>query len=174
MHSFQRSLLEDLTALLASMLNVQHPITDMKQMIQKANGFVVLDCSMSEFDEPVVVKRSAESISIHVPASCSKKQQNFKLAEGLSYAVMEMGLFTDAEQWNRYQNQYIYQPTAAAKEIAEQFAISLLLPKDAYIEIANKHLDGDVYRTTNISDYFNVPVGVVSRRGIQLGLMSDW
>lgn len=63
-----------------------------------------------------------------------------------------------------------------ADEIANYFAMCLLMPEKEYKKIFEENLinNGKHVNTKKIAEYFNVSINLATQRGVDLGLISKW
>ena len=96
----------------------------------------------------------------------------FDIAHELGHLFLHMGYLTNAELWERQDENIYHRLGSSEKEYqANEFAAAFLMPQKEYIKIMNKNIIGDKVNTSKIAEYFNVSVEAASNRGKFLGYL---
>ena len=62
--------------------------------------------------------------------------------------------------------------TAQEEYEANEFAMAFLMPKNEFLEIAEKYLENNIYDCNKIAEYFDVELHIAIKRGQSLGIFS--
>ena len=85
-----------------------------------------------------------------------------------------MGFRTNRDLWNS-QNNKIYRRfgTSEQEYQANEFAASLLMPKDRYKKIVREYAVNGTVDMAKVANYFNVSIAAATNRGLFLGILHE-
>lgn len=164
--------ISNLTDKIREQYNIQTPIQDMTEIIKKIGGNVIQKYNFDSYYDATVMKTN-NTFYIAIPIISDMQRKNFTIAHELGHLFLHMGFKTNTKVWdNQILNQYRRFSMIEQEIQANEFAASLLMPKDEYInEIElqtknNKNID-----LKAISEKFNVSYVLAYNRGYYLKIL---
>ena len=174
MDSVKRETINKIAEKIRSLLNVENDNFNIEDVVESINGSIVLD-PLCE-DEARIVKVANDSFEIRI-SDCFKSNKRFRftIAHELGHLFLHMRYLINEEKWNSLENgtshaRNVNTPYNVYETEANEFAASFLMPKDRFIEVAERTSDRDSYNLDKIANIFNVSVEAVEIRGKLLGI----
>lgn len=171
MNNNMRELIDKFTKDLIDVLDIQIPINinDITEIVVNLGGEI---CNCDLYEDRV--EKVGDSFIIYVSDEQDEKRKNFTIAHELGHLFLHMGYLIDRELWEDNSN-IIYRRLGASEMEyqANEFAASLLMPKNEYERVMLENIEGNKVKTENIAEYFNVSVETASNRGKILGFL-EW
>lgn len=168
MDLYIRNMINSLTSDIIKMFNINIPIRDMTQLVEDLGGAI----EVGKFSLGGNIKKDENGFKITLSSFQDEKRKRFIIAHELGHLFLHMGYLTNKDLWNKQNNNVYYRTENHDKEYqANEFAMSLLMPKLEYFEIMKKYTKGNYTDILKIAEYFNVSVDMVFNRGkfLELG-----
>lgn len=111
---------------------------------------------------------------ISISSRLNDKDKKLWITFELGNLFINMGYLVDKEKWNTYKNNEMYiNESKNDDRLALLFAISLLTPRDEFINKMKEYYEGNgIYNIKKVAEYFNIEDKIVEIRGINLGLLA--
>mgnify|MGYP002510202097 CR=1 FL=1 len=168
MDNATRIMINSLTQDILTLFNIQIPIQDIDELVGMLGGSIQTDFSCTDGS----VVKEGESFRILISPFQDEKRRRFTIAHELGHLFLHMGYLTNAELWERQDENIYHRLGSSEKEYqANEFAAAFLMPQKEYIKIMNENIIGDKVNTFKIAEYFNVSVEAASNRGKFLGYL---
>lgn len=168
MDNATRIMINSLTQDILTLFNIQIPIQDIDELVGMLGGSIQTDFSCTDGS----VVKEGESFRILISPFQDEKRRRFTIAHELGHLFLHMGYLTNAELWERQDENIYHRLGSSEKEYqANEFAAAFLMPQKEYIKIMNENIIGDKVNTSKIAEYFNVSVEAASNRGKFLGYL---
>lgn len=168
MDNATRIMINSLTQDILTLFNIQIPIQDIDELVGMLGGSIQTDFSCTDGS----VVKEGESFRILISPFQDEKRRRFTIAHELGHLFLHMGYLTNAELWERQDENIYHRLGSSEKEYqANEFAAAFLMPQNEYIKIMNENIIGDKVNTSKIAEYFNVSVEAASNRGKFLGYL---
>lgn len=168
MDNATRNMINSLTQDILTLFNIQIPIQDIDELVGMLGGSIQTDFSCTDGS----VVKEGESFRILISPFQDEKRRRFTIAHELGHLFLHMGYLTNAELWERQDENIYHRLGSSEKEYqANEFAAAFLMPQKEYIKIMNENIIGDKVNTSKIAEYFNVSVEAASNRGKFLGYL---
>ncbi|MGE4558232.1 MAG: ImmA/IrrE family metallo-endopeptidase [Desulfovibrionaceae bacterium] len=172
MNDAKREKINKLASIVRDACNLEIPI-DLDRAVCCLQGKIKRE---NNADFEAKVEKVDDGFVISVAAEASGKRERFSIAHELGHLFLHMGYMIDEDKWRNtsdYHDSVYYRFGHSIEEYeAHEFAAALLMPRDEFIEIAKKNLNGDAYSVAPIAEYFDVTVSAAKTRGRWLGLFS--
>lgn len=169
MNNNMRELIDKFTKDLIDVLNIQIPIKDITKIVYDLGGEI---CSCSLNNDRV--EKNNDSFIIYVSDEQGEQRRNFTIAHELGHLFLHMGYLIDRKLWEDNSNTIYRRLGVSEMEYqANEFAASLLMPKNEYEKVMLENIEGNKVKTENIAKYFNVSIEAASNRGKFLGFL-EW
>lgn len=174
-----KQLIDDLTDEIRKICDIQTPITDIKDTIQKLGGTLTYDSSL-KYDPYIMRTADAEqpnAFCITMPYR-DLYNEKYKAAQMIGELFLDMEYLIDNKKFNslplyKRNNPEKNSPNIDYKYI-NYFACSFLMPKDEYLEQIKKQTSGNYVHTKNIAKYFQVDHTTASLYGVLLGVLRNF
>lgn len=165
--------ISNLTDKIREEYNIKTPIQDMTEIVKKIGGTVIQKYDFDSYYDATVMKTN-DKFYIAIPIISDMQRKNFNIAHELGHLFLHMGFKTNTEVWeNQILNQYRRFSMIEQEIQANEFAASLLIPKDEYIseieQQTKNHQDIDIKA---ISKKFNVSYVLAYNRGYYLKILN--
>lgn len=168
MDNATRIMINSLTQDILTLFNIQIPIQDIDELVGMLGGSIQTDFSCTDGS----VVKEGESFRILVSPFQDEKRRRFTIAHELGHLFLHMGYLTNAELWERQDENIYHRLGSSEKEYqANEFAAAFLMPQKEYIKIMNENIIGNKVNTSKVAEYFNVSVEAASNRGKFLGYL---
>ncbi len=168
-----RMLINNLTQDIIELFQIQIPITDINDVVNKLGGHIKEDFNIVSISDGSI-RKQGDGFVIFVSPFQSIERKNFTIAHELGHLFLHMGYMIDSELWEQ-QNETYYRSGDSLKEYqANEFAAALLMPEKQYKKIMDQYtIEDNVVETSKIASYFKVSVSAASNRGKFLGYL-EW
>jgi len=147
---------------------------DVERIVELLNGQVLDDLEYPMAKGRIeYVKDQKHEFVIHINNIQEECKRRFTIAHELGHLFLHMDFFDKEakKKHTEYQDCIFYRKDSAYTEeelYADEFAASLLMPRDEFRKVAEKHLHGITYDITQIAEYFGVSLKAVWTRGLWL------
>lgn len=164
--------ISELTDKIREKYNIKTPIQDMTEIIKNIGGNVIQKYNFDSYYDATVMKTN-DMFYIAIPIINDIQRKNFAIAHELGHLFLHMGFKTNIEVWdNQVLNKYIRFSMIEQEIQANEFAASLLIPKDEYInEIKQQTKNNQDIDIKAISKKFNVGYILAYNRGYYLKIL---
>ena len=171
MTSETKEFINDLTQIVISSYNITIPITKMDDVVKQMRGTVIENDDFDSDSDGSIKKTSNNTFEIKISKNQTNERRNFTIAHELGHLFLHMGYRTNDELWEKQDNCVYNRFGKSEQEFqANEFAASLLMPEDKYIEYFRDIYTGNFEKDIkNVSSHFNVSVSAASNRGKFLG-----
>lgn len=168
MDNATRIMINSLTQDILTLFNIQIPIQEIDKLVSVLGGSIQTDFSCTDGS----VVKEGDSFRILISPFQDEKRRRFTIAHELGHLFLHMGYLTNAELWERQEENIYHRLGSSEKEYqANEFAAAFLMPQKEYIKIMNENIIGNKVNTSKIAEYFNVSVEAASNRGKFLGYL---
>ena len=164
--------ISELTDKIREKYNIKTPIQDMTEIIKNIGGNVIQKYNFDSYYDATVMKTN-DMFYIAIPIINDIQRKNFAIAHELGHLFLHMGFKTNIEVWdNQVLNKYIRFSMIEQEIQANEFAASLLIPKDEYInETKQQTKNNQDIDIKAISKKFNVGYILAYNRGYYLKIL---
>lgn len=170
MNAILRDRIDALASDILSAIEESAPIADINSIVKKLGGRVE---EVNEvFSIEGSIAREGEGFCITVPMWQNQERKNFTIAHELGHLFLHMGYLINDSIWQNSSTQVYYrQGNSASEQEANEFAASLLMPRELFKKIIEKNSENGRVNISRVADFFNVSVDAASYRGKWLGLL---
>lgn len=144
---------------------------DIAEIVTNLGGRIEYFSSPTDFEK--VVKEEDSNFVIRINRDNADTRKRFSIAHELGHLFLHMK-FSNEERWQAIECGQGYKRTpglySVTEEEANEFAAAFLMPKSAFIKIAQDNSDQEYYYPQKIADHFNVSEESARYRGRNLGL----
>lgn len=164
--------ISELTDKIREKYSITTPIQDMTEIVKKIGGNVIQKYNFDSYYDATVMKTN-DTFYIAIPIISDMQRKKFAIAHELGHLFLHMGFKTNVEVWdNQVLNKYIRFSMIEQEIQANEFAASLLIPKDEYInEIKQQTKNNQDIDIKAISEKFNVSYVLAYNRGYYLKIL---
>lgn len=168
MDNATRTMINSLTQDILSSFEIQIPIQDIDKIVVSLGGSIQTDNSSADGS----VEKEGDSFKILVSPFQDEKRRRFTIAHELGHLFLHMGYLTNAELWERQDENRYHRLGSSEKEYqANEFAAAFLMPEaDFIIQCEECKNENDMVNVTKVANYFNVSAQAATVRGSVLGL----
>lgn len=161
------------TQYLINMYEIQVPIDNIDSIVDLLGGKVIEEHSLSSYSDGFVCK-NGNSFDIMVSSYQSGTRRTFTIAHELGHLFLHMGYRVDPTLWDSQDEKKYYRYGRSEEESeANEFAASLLMPKEEYYDILTKNTENGIVDINRIANYFKVSYNAALNRGKWLGYI-EW
>lgn len=174
MNSSTKQYISELAQQVINGYGITIPIDDIESVVRSMGGEIEEKDNFDDFCDGTIRKSSSDGFRIVIPKSQYPQRKTFTIAHELGHLFLHMGFRTNRELWNS-QNNKIYRRfgTSEQEYQANEFAASLLMPKDRYKKIVSKYAVNGTVDMTKVASYFKVSVAAATNRGLFLGILHE-
>lgn len=167
MQESQRIAINELTSDIINILEIDIPInTDI--IVKKLHGHISEDTDIKRS----FVKKVDNTFGICMCPIKDNIKKNFIVAHELGHLFLDMGYLMDQEYWEKQEIYNCFRRGQLKSEyMANEFALSLLMPRKEYINCINKYEDNGAININKVATYFNVSYEAALNRGKLLGIL---
>lgn len=167
-----KNYISTLTDKIREKYSITTPIEDMTEIVKQIGGDVIQKYNFDSYYDATVMKTN-DKFYIAIPIISDMQRKNFAIAHELGHLFLHMGFKTNVEVWdNQILNKYIRFSMIEQEIQANEFAASLLIPKDKYInEIEQQTKNRQDINIKAISEKFNVSYVLAYNRGYYLKIL---
>lgn len=168
MNNDTRNMINSLTEDIIRTFNIDIPIDDIDALVCKLGGSIQ---TLNNIHDGAVIK-DGNSFRILVSPFQDEKRRRFTIAHELGHLFLHMGYLTNSALWER-QNDNVYHRIGNSEQEyqANEFAASLLMPRDRYLEVLDQYTEKNQVDTAEVANYFHVSIEAASNRGKFLGYL---
>ena len=167
-----RNYINDLAQQVINAYSITIPITDIDEIVRRIGGTIEEKNNFDDLCDGTIIKDGDNSFRIAISPFQNAQRRSFTIAHELGHLFLHMGFRTNLDLW-RTQDQTVYRRfgSSAQEYQANEFAASLLMPREIYKSIIMKNaVDGRV-DIVEIAKYFNVSQAAAINRGKFLGYL---
>lgn len=168
-----KKVIQDVTEQCIKTYGLDIPNDDIDTIAAKLGGLVIRSEKLSRFQDAKLFKYNASSIKdpdfiIVVPAALPEQQVRLIAAREVGHVFLHMQ-YLDKEAWENIPDGFMFKTNNVDEEEAKEFARSLLMPEEKYLDALKEHtFSGKSVHTEKIAEYFKVPDYEVVTRGLAL------
>lgn len=164
--------INELAQKIISIYNITIPIMDIERIVQQMGGKIEEKFNFDDICDGTIRKNGTNSFYIAVTPFQELERRTFTIARELGHLFLHMGFRINNQLWEQ-QSETVYRRfrLAEQEDQANEFATSLLMPKEIYKKILNENLSGNTVDISKIAYYFRVSVATVTKRGRILGYL---
>lgn len=165
-------LIDQMTITIRKLYNIDIPISNINQVVNKIGGTVVEDISIDGFSDGRIRKTGANTFEIAISPFQTEERKNFTIAHELGHLFLHMGFRTNTNHWENQDNINYYRNGNSNQEYqCNEFAAAFLMPREDYKQIMEKYTTNNQVDTSEIAKYFHVSVDAAANRGKWLGYL---
>lgn len=166
-----RNYISDLAQQVINAYGISIPV-DIENLVRVMGGNIREEVRFDDWCDGTIMKNGDNSFQIVVSPFQNAQRKKFTIAHELGHLFLHMGFRTNKEIWEK-QDSTIYKRfgTTEQEYQANEFAASLLMPKDIYKRIIDEYSINNRVDITRVSDYFKVSVAAATNRGMFLGYL---
>lgn len=168
-----RNYINDLAQQVINAYSITIPITDIDEIVHRIGGTIEEKNNFDDLCDGTIIKDGHNSFRIAISPFQNAQRRSFTIAHELGHLFLHMGFRTNLDLW-KTQDQTVYRRfgSSAQEYQANEFAASLLMPREIYKSIIMKNaVDGRV-DIVEIAKYFNVSQAAAINRGKFLGYLA--
>lgn len=163
-----QQLINDLSADIIDTYDIHIPIHDMNDVVTTLGGYIEENKNICDS----AIRKQNDGFVIYIPSSYNVERKQFAIAQELGHLFLHMGYKISPKLWNKQRNMFYYESKYPLEEYqANDFAETLLMPKDVYKKVLDQYTVGNKVQTAKIAEYFGVSVSTAYSRGNSLGLL---
>ncbi|MBR3770657.1 MAG: ImmA/IrrE family metallo-endopeptidase [Clostridium sp.] len=167
-----REFINELAEAVIDYYQIPTPITDIDAVVSRIGGTIVTTMTTPSLSGGSISKKG-ESFEMCVDPFQTLERRNFTIAHELGHLFIHMGYNIDDEIWEEQDERPYYRYGNTEMEYqANEFAGALLMPKDEYLKVMNRHTHGNIVDTAKIAEHFHVSVDAAANRGKWLGYLA--
>jgi Zn-dependent peptidase ImmA (M78 family) len=170
MNSQKRAAIDRVAEKIRQVCGVTTPV-NMAKLVKSLGGKLE---EKSGLDYEAQITRIGDSFVITLELQKPSKRKSFSIAHEVGHLVLHMGFLLNEQLWkesDQFTDSVYYRSGHTEEEReADEFAAALLMPKDEFLKITNKHLTGRGYNISKIATYFQVSEDAALTRGRWLGI----
>ncbi len=165
-----KNYINELAQRVIQVYNISIPIKNLDHIVCSMGGEIVEKVDFDDFCDGTIIKKGADSFRIVIPKTQYPQRKTFTIAHELGHLFLHMGFRTNPLIWDMQDNMvYKRFGTSEQEYQANEFAASLLMPKEIYCKILHKYSDHDRVDIQAVAEYFNVSIAAATNRGKFLG-----
>lgn len=176
--------LNNLAEDIVKITEVNAPVTDMRVIVEKLGGKIILNDKYLGLPSDNKVRRDGPdsfTIVINPYDNRNDKDRNWVLGRCLGILFLNMGYLINPEFWNKWDTETFYNDSNRifnqrknAINMNNQFALALMFPKTMFTELVKKHTDGNKVDMSAVAKELNCSVTPAISRAEDLRLIKRW
>lgn len=168
-----RSIINQLAEEVVKVYDIQIPINNIENVVEKLGGYVYEDNLKSGFYEGRIRRTEKHhKFEIFIPENQYQERKKFTIAHELGHLFLHMGYEIDDELWANQLDKEYYRRGSSEEELqANEFAAALLMPKHLYKKTMDKYTENGEVNTRKIAEFFGVSELAAANRGKWLGYL---
>lgn len=173
MDTSTRNYINDLAEQVISAYSIAIPITNIDEIVRRIGGTIEEKFNLDDLCDGTIIKEGDSSFRIAISPLQNPQRRAFTIAHELGHLFLHMGFRTNPDLW-KTQDQTVYRRfgSSAQEYQANEFAASLLMPRDEYRQVITAYaVDGRV-DMAQVANYFNVSHAAAINRGKFLGYLA--
>ena len=165
-----KNYINELAQRVIQVYDISIPIKNLEDVVRSMGGQIEEKIDFDDFCAGTISKEGTNGFRIVIPKTQYPQRKTFTIAHELGHLFLHMGFRTNAFIWNMQDNMvYKRFGTSEQEYQANEFAASLLMPKEIYCKILHKYSDHDRVDIQAVAEYFNVSIAAATNRGKFLG-----
>lgn len=155
-----------------STYDITIPITDIEKIVQRMGGKIEEKFNFDDLCDGTICKVGTNSFHIAISPFQNPQRKTFTIAHELGHLFLHMGFRTNNQLWE-HQNETVYRRFGLSEQEyqANEFAASLLMPKEIYKKVLDENSSGNLANISEVACYFKVSVAAATNRGRFLGYL---
>ncbi len=163
---------------------VESPVTDMRVIVEKLGGKIILNDKYPGLPSDNKVRRDGPdsfTIVINPYDNQNDKDRNWALGRCLGILFLNMGYLINPEFWNEWDTETFYNDSNPrfnrrmyAINMNNQFALALMFPKTMFTELVKKYTDGNKVDMSTVAKELNCSITPAISRAEDLRLIKRW
>ena len=135
-----RNYINDLAQQVIISYSISVPITNIDEIVHKIGGTIEEKINFDDLCDGTIIKDGNNSFRIAISPFQNEQRRSFTIAHELGHLFLHMGFRTNLKLWEN-QKKAIYRRfgSSAQEYQANEFAASLLMPKDVYWRILKQN-----------------------------------
>ena len=174
MNSSTKQYINELAQQVINVYDITIPINDLENVVRSMGGEIEERAEFDDFCDGTIMKSNSDGFRIVIPRTQYPQRRTFTIAHELGHLFLHMGFRTNRELWDSQDNR-IYRRfgTSEQEYQANEFAASLLMPKDRYKKIVSEYAVNGTVDMARVANYFNVSIAAATNRGLFLGILHE-
>jgi len=172
MTSARRRQINRLADLVRTCCDADVPV-DVERVVRQLGGSVE---SVTDADFEARIEKVDDGFRITLGSPVAENRRRFSIAHELGHLFLHMGYIIDPDEWasiEAYMDSVYFRYGFGAEEYdANEFAGALLMPAEAFEQVAEANREGRRYAIGPIADHFRVSVEAAATRGRWLGFFA--
>lgn len=165
-----KNYINELAQRVIEVYDISIPIKNLEDVVRSMGGQIEERTDFDDFCEGTISKQGTSGFRIVIPKTQYPQRKIFTIAHELGHLFLHMGFRTNPLIWNMQDNMvYKRFGTSEQEYQANEFAASLLMPKEIYSDILHKYSDHNRVNIQAVATYFNVSIAAATNRGKFLG-----
>lgn len=172
MNASTREYINDLAQHVIKAYNITIPIANIEDVVKTIGGRIEVKPGLDDLCDGTIIKEGANGFCIAISPYQNGQRKAFTIAHELGHLFLHMGFRTNNSMW-AVQDQAIYRRFGSSEQEyqANEFAASLLMPKDMYRDILLDYAEDGHVDIAKVASYFNVSQAAAINRGKFLGYL---
>ena len=167
-----RKYISELAQRIINTYNIEVPISNIEDIVHTLGGKIEIKADFDDLYDGTICKSGENGFVIALPSYKNEQRKTFAIAHELGHLFLHMGFMTDKELWKKQpQETYISFRTSEQEYQANEFANSLLMPKELYKQVLKDNIKENSVNVLLIAKSFNVPISAAVSRGQSLGYL---
>lgn len=165
-----RNYINDLAQQVIKAYHIAIPITDIDKIVSQMGGSIEVKKNFDDMCDGTIIKDGRSSFRIVGSPYLNDQRRLYTIAYELGHLFLHMGFRTNAELWQT-QDQTVYRRFGSSEQEyqANEFAASLLMPREEYREVLKKNAVNGRIDIATVAEYFHVSQSAATNRGRILG-----
>ena len=174
MNSSTKQYINALAQQVINVYDITIPINDLENVVQSMGGEIEERAEFDDLCDGTIMKSNSDGFRIVIKRKQYPQQKTFAIAHELGHLFLHMGFRTNRELWDSQDNRIYRRFGISEQEYqANEFAVSLLMPKDRYKKIVSEYAANGTVDMARVANYFNVSIAAAANRGLSLGILHD-
>ena len=174
MNSSTKQYINELAQQVINVYDITIPINDLENVVRSMGGEIEERAEFDDLCDGTIMKSNSDGFRIVIQRNQYPQQKTFAIAHELGHLFLHMGFRTNRELWDSQDNRIYRRFGISEQEYqANEFAVSLLMPKDRYKKIVSEYAANGTVDMARVANYFNVSIAAAANRGLSLGILHD-
>lgn len=169
-----KNILEDMAYTIAEYINIEYPVVNIKEIVNKLGGSLLYNSNMSEFSDAVSIKNKDGSFRIEISPAISNERITYRVMEAICNLIIDKGLIVNDNIWRNQPCGVEFKLEDKYSESIKYLAKAILMPKRKFISTVYDNTKQERIDTSNIARIFCVPSDIAHKRGTDLNLIAVW
>lgn len=172
MDNATRSYISDLAQQVILSYDIKVPVNNIEKLVRDMGGNLQEKFNFDDWCDGTIRKDGENSFQIIVSSLQNEQRKKFTVAHELGHLFLHMGFRTNKEIWDKQDNNVYRRFGSTEQEYqANEFAASLLMPKDLFKQVIDQNSIGNSVDITKVANFFNVSIAAATNRGFFLGYL---